>query len=90
MTASVRRPTSVPNAITSIFLGPVNDIDFLRRFGECSRRWVVGDIGAAIDIKTVNDFSQVRLVIADPAGGVSASYSNVAGRDLTAAAGEPR
>jgi hypothetical protein len=37
-----------PNTITFIFLDPVNDIDFLRRFGECLRRWVVGDIGATV------------------------------------------
>jgi hypothetical protein len=43
-----------PITITFIFLGSVNDIDFLLRFGECSRRWVVGGIGATIDIDTVN------------------------------------
>jgi hypothetical protein len=39
-----------------IFLVPVNGIDFLRRYGEGSHRRVVCDIGAAIDITTMNDF----------------------------------
>jgi hypothetical protein len=40
--------------ITFIFSTPVNDIDFLRRNGECSYCWVVGGIGATIDLKTAN------------------------------------
>ena len=56
------------NTITYIFLGLLNDIDFLRRYGECSRCWVVDGIGATIDIKTVNDsFADVASAIADPA-----------------------
>jgi hypothetical protein len=39
--------------ITFIFLEATNGIAFLRRNRECSRRWVVGDIGATIDIRTV-------------------------------------
>src|ERR1700694_471371 len=60
---------SVRNTITFIFLGLRNDIDFLRRYGECWHRWVVGGIGATIDIKTTNNlFAGMRFATADPAG----------------------
>jgi hypothetical protein len=42
--------------ITFISLRPTNDIDFIRRFGECCSRWVVGDIGAALDLKAIGKF----------------------------------
>jgi hypothetical protein len=42
-------------AISFLFLGQFNNIDFLRRFGECSSRWVVGDIEAAIDVTAAED-----------------------------------
>ena len=62
------------NTIAYIFLGPLNDIDFLRRYGECSCCWVVDGIGATIDIKTVNDsFADVASAIADLRVGISAS-----------------
>jgi hypothetical protein len=42
-------------AISFLFLANPISIDFLRRFGECLNRWVVADIEAAIDVKTVED-----------------------------------
>ena len=49
--AAIRRqPYIRQNTITFIFLGLINDIDFLRRNGEWSRRWVVDDIEATIDL----------------------------------------
>src|ERR1700729_360469 len=47
---AVRDRQYAKNAITFIFLGPMNDIDFLRRNGEWSHCWVVGDIEATIDL----------------------------------------
>jgi hypothetical protein len=34
----------------------MNDIDFLRRFGECWQRWVVSDIEATIGLTVINGF----------------------------------
>jgi hypothetical protein len=42
-------------AISFLFLGQFDSIDFLRRFGECLNRWVVGDIEAAIDVTAAED-----------------------------------
>jgi hypothetical protein len=42
-------------AISFLFLARSISIDFLRRFGESLKRWVVGDIEAAIDVKTVKN-----------------------------------
>jgi hypothetical protein len=54
--------------ITFIFFEATNGIDFLRRNREYLLRWVVGDIGATIDIKTVMNLSQaLRSATADPA-----------------------
>ena len=48
--------------ISFISLNPGNNIDFLRRIRECSSRRIVGDIGATIDIETVNDcFAEVAV-----------------------------
>ena len=43
--------------ITFIFLDHLNDIDFLRRNGEWSERWVVGDIEATIDLDGERHFA---------------------------------
>ena len=45
------------NTITFIFLDRMNDIDFLRRNGEWSERWVVGDIEATIDLDGERHFA---------------------------------
>jgi hypothetical protein len=45
--------------ISFIFMRPASNMDFLRRHGGCSRRWVVGGIGAALDLTKINDFLQV-------------------------------
>jgi hypothetical protein len=42
-----------------IFLLPMNGIDFLRRFGECWRCWVVDDIGATLDLTAIKRFQAV-------------------------------
>jgi hypothetical protein len=39
--------------ITFISLREANDIDFIRRYEECCTCWVVGDIGARIDLRAV-------------------------------------
>ena len=57
--AQVRRVNDIKNTITFIYSDLPNDIDFLRRFSECLCCWVVGDIGAGLDPKTLNDLSQV-------------------------------
>jgi hypothetical protein len=45
----------------------MNDIDFLRRFGECWQRWVVSDIEATIGLTGINGFCRRRLTGANPA-----------------------
>jgi hypothetical protein len=64
-TATEIRPLTGNNQggknITFIFLLTMNGIDFLRRFGECFTRWVVGDIGAALDLTAIMAFSRVTF-----------------------------
>jgi hypothetical protein len=48
---------SEPNTISFIFLRPINDIDFLRRIGECWQRWVVSDIEATFDLTKIDGFA---------------------------------
>jgi hypothetical protein len=58
----------------------MNDIDFLRRNGEWSKRWVVGDIEATIDLDGEELFAGAEgLAIADPANWRSTSRSKIAG-----------
>jgi hypothetical protein len=47
--------------ITFIFLDRMNDIDFLCRNGEWSKRWVVGDIEATIDLDGEELFAGVEV-----------------------------
>ena len=69
----------------------MNDIDFLRRNGEWSKRWVVGDIEATIDW-TVTAFSQVpkgqQMLILRV--GVLRCDQKLPGRDLVVAVFRPR
>jgi hypothetical protein len=52
----------------------MNDIDFLRRIGEWSQRWVVGDIEATIDLGGDVLFAGAEgLANADPASWRSTS-----------------
>jgi hypothetical protein len=52
----------------------MNDIDFLRRNGEWSECWVVGDIEATIDLDREGHFAGNRVLAdADPASWPSKS-----------------
>jgi hypothetical protein len=41
--------------ISFISTGSINGIDFIRRIGECYTCWVVGDIGAALELKAIEE-----------------------------------
>jgi hypothetical protein len=81
---------SEPNTITFIFLWPINDIDFLRRFGECWQRWVVSDIKATIGLTVINGFSQAAVSDRQSCElGLQHLDQMLLGRDLAAAMGKP-
>ena len=49
-------PRSEPaKYISFISIGSINGIDFIRRIGECYTCWVVGDIGAALELKAIEE-----------------------------------
>jgi hypothetical protein len=66
--------------ISFLFPALANNIDLLRRYGEWSRCWVVGGIGATIDLTGINDcFGRWCLVGANLASRYFRVVSNVAG-----------
>jgi hypothetical protein len=73
-----------------IFISRVNGIDFIRRIGECCSCWVVGDIGATLDLTAIDDLLQVVSGDRLPCESAFRRHDQLPlGRDLAAAILEP-
>jgi hypothetical protein len=70
--------------ITFICREPTSDIDFIRRFGECCTCWVVGDIGAALDLRRSEKLARGSDIsgLSEPVSSSPSSRSALQGHDF--------